>query len=89
MQNQVAAADDQGSHSEVSVTHQCPCAPLEPHKDYDGCDSCINCACHAPLTVQPIQLGYNPITLNLNKSEPFKHLPEVYLPKFIPPQEQA
>jgi hypothetical protein len=41
------------------------------------------------LTVQPLQLGYNPLILNLSTSDPFKHLPEVYLPKFIPPQIQA
>ena len=87
MQNQVVAADDQGLHADTSTTHHCPCTPLEQHEDHDGCDNCINC--HAPLTVQPLQLGYNPLILNLSTSDPFKHLPEVYLPKFIPPQIQA
>jgi len=66
-----------------------PCTPFEHHQDYDGCDSCVNCACHASLTVQPIQLSYNPVISNLQTSDPFKFLPEVYLSKFIPPQIQA
>ena len=89
MQSHVAAADGQGLHSEASVLHQGPWTPLEQHKDNDGCDTCINCACHAPLTVQPYQLVYNPIILNLGSSEPFTYQPEVYLPKFIPPQNQS
>ena len=89
MQSLVAAGDDQGSHSEVSVPHQCPCTPLEQHKDYDGCDTCSNCSCHAPLTVQTIHLSYNPSIQILQISDPFRFLPEVYLSKFIPPQIQA
>ena len=89
MQNGDSEASDQSSHSDVSVPHQCPCSPLDQHKDYDGCDTCFNCPCHAPLTVQPLQLSYNPIVINLNTSEPFKYLPEVYLTKFIPPQIPA
>lgn len=71
---------------ELSESHQCPSAPHEQHKDYDGCDICCNCSCHAPLTAQPFQLSYNPMVLDLNTSDPFKYLPEVYLSKFIPPQ---
>jgi len=90
MQSPVAAADDHGLNSDnASATHQCPCPPFEQHKDCDGCDNCINCTCHAPLTVQPLQLDYKPIIVNLSMSDSFKHLPEVYLSKFIPPQIQA
>jgi len=89
MQSHVTFANDQASHSEISAHNQCPCAPLEQHKDYDGCDTCVNCTCHAPLTNQPIQISYNPSILALHVSDPFKFLPEVYLSKFIPPQIQA
>ncbi|MBK5274924.1 MAG: hypothetical protein JJE30_07720 [Desulfuromonadales bacterium] len=90
MQYNMAATADQDLHSELSVPHQCPCTPLEQHKDYDGCDNCINCTCHAPLTVQQFELSYNPSSiLALQISNPFKFLPEVYLSKFIPPQNQA
>lgn len=66
-----------------------PSTPFEPHQDDDGCNSCINCTCHAPLTVQPFQLSYSPIIMTLRLSAPFRHLPEVYLSKFIPPQNHA
>jgi hypothetical protein len=90
MQSHVIAASDQVSLLEIFASHQCPCSPLEQHKDYDGCDTCVNCVCHAPLTMQPFQLSYNPSILDsLYASDPFKHLPEVYLSKFIPPQNPA
>jgi len=90
MQSHVTAVSGRAPHPEISASHQCPCAPLGQHKDYDGCDSCINCACHAPLTIQPIQLSYNPSILDdLYASDPFKFLPPVYLSKFIPPQNLA
>jgi hypothetical protein len=87
MQSRVSAAKDQTSHSEISTPHHCPCTPLEEHKDNDCCDTCANCACHAPLTVRPFQLSYNPIIVVLSSHDPFKLLPEVYLSKFIPPQQ--
>ena len=90
MQSHVIAASDQTSPSGISASHHCPCAPLEQHKDYDGCDTCVDCACHAPLPIQTFQLSYNPSILdNLSGSDPFKFLPEVYLSKFIPPQNPA
>ena len=74
---------------ETPVPHDTPCTPCEHHQDNDGCDSCVNCACHASLAVQPLQLSYNPVIVDLSTFDPFKQLPEVYLSKFIPPQIQA
>jgi hypothetical protein len=86
MQSHVTVASDQASASEISASHQCPCTPLEQHKDYDGCNTCVNCTCHAPLTIQPFQLSYNPSVLDdLYASAPFNFLPEVYLSLFVPP----
>ncbi|AFP20459.1 MAG: hypothetical protein ACD_75C01198G0003 [uncultured bacterium] len=89
MQDHVKASSDQASLSQISVPHQCPCTPPAEHKDYDGCDTCINCACHAPLAVQQLVVHYNPIILSLGFSDPYQYLPEVYLSKFIPPQIHA
>ena len=89
MQSHVSAASDQTSPSDISESHQCPCTPLEQHKDFDGCDTCVNCACHATQTVQQFTFNYNPSFQDLQTSDPFKFLPEVYLSKFIPPQKQA
>lgn len=63
-----------------------PCAPFEHQHDYDGCDSCVNCSCHASLTIEPFQLSYNPVISDLHRFDPFKYLPEVYLSRFVPPQ---
>lgn len=88
-QSHVKSASGRAPHPEISESHQCPCVPLEQHKDLDCCDTCVNCACHAPLTIQQFQLSYNPIILELGTSDTFKHLPEVYLSKFILPQNPA
>lgn len=66
-----------------------PCTPFEHHQDHDGCDSCVNCSCHASMTVWPFVLDYNPVISALSLFDPFKHLPEVYLSKFVPPQIRA
>lgn len=71
---------------EGQVPDDAPCTPFEHHQDYDGCDSCVNCACHASMPVLSFKLGYNPVISDMNAFDPFKYLPEVYLTKFIPPQ---
>ena len=86
MQDHVKASNYQVSLSQVSAPHQCPCTPPAEHKDYDGCNTCINCTCHAPMTIQQIQISYNPSILdNLYASPPFIFLPKVYLSLFVPP----
>lgn len=86
MQTPVAAADtDRGA----ADSHHTPCTPFEHSQDYDGCDSCVNCACHASLTILPFQLNYNPSVSTLSTPDLFTFLPEVYLSKFVPPQIQA
>ena len=87
MQGSVTASDDSViTKAEYSAPHNCPCTPPVQHKDYDGCDTCVNCSCHAPLSVQPLVLNYDPIILSLRFSDPYQYLPEVFLSKFIPPQ---
>jgi hypothetical protein len=75
--------------AELSQSQESPCAPAADHKDFDGCDACISCACHAPLAILPVNPKYDPIVSNLLIVAPYKHLPEVFLSKFIPPQNHA
>lgn len=89
MQSYIFPPQNQASHAEIAAPHNCPCTPQEQHSDYDGCDTCINCACHAPITVDLFKLAYTPSICSLTFPDPFQSLPEVYLSKFIPPQEQA
>jgi hypothetical protein len=86
MQDYRTTISDRSTTTELSASDQCPCCPMEQHDHSDGCDDCVNCACHAPLTVQQFQLAYSPVLLILDKPSPFQFLPEVYIPKFIPPQ---
>lgn len=85
----VSEASDLSSPAAVSAFHHSHCLPPEQHHDSDDGDTCINCICHATLPVQTIQLVYNPLVIRLGFFEPFKLLPEVFLPGFIPPQNRA
>jgi hypothetical protein len=89
MQGHLTTARVHATPSKISTSHHGPCTPFEQQNDHDGCDLCINCVCHAPLTIQTFQLRYIPLLVALRPSDIFKHLPEVYFPKFIPPQISA
>ncbi len=90
MQEWAARSDNAAvCHIEAGAGQQCPCAPSPEHKDLDGCDTCVNCICHAPLPMQQLVLHYSPVVRDLIFSEPNQFLPEVFLSKFIPPQNQA
>ncbi|KAF0220110.1 MAG: hypothetical protein FD174_1555 [Geobacteraceae bacterium] len=68
-----------------AIEKQCPSCPVDEHSVPDHCDSSCHCPCHAPLTAQPVQVVCSRQIAPLVFPEPFKALPEVYLPKFIPP----
>lgn len=67
------------------VEKACPSCPVDDHSVPDHCDSSCYSPRHAPLTVPAVQIVYLPLISQLEFYEPFKALPEVYLPKFIPP----
>lgn len=85
MECHAAGTKPPASYSDVSPQHECPCSPDEQHGDHDGCVQCVNCACHAPLTSQPILLVYNPVIATLRALTPLAILPEVFLSLFVPP----
>ena len=74
--------------SAISAADGCPCCPVGDH-DSDGCATCINCLCHTTIPLHPFYLSYSPILLHFQSWEPYRDLPEVYLPKFVPPQNLA
>lgn len=89
-ESRLPAAGELTSHQEcATASDPCPSCPLDQRHDNNDCDTCADCACHASLTIQQFQLSHTPLFFGLNASEPFKYLPEVYLSKFIPPQNQA
>jgi hypothetical protein len=73
-------ATDTGSH--------CPGSPDHEDSDSGDCDSC-SCSCHASLLTEPIRLIISAVVTPLVFHEPFTYLPQVYLSKFIPPQNAA
>ena len=88
MQDHLSCATDGASQSAVSAANGCPCCPVE-HDDSGACDDCVNCLCHASVILQPFRLSFIPVTFDIDPADPFNCFPEVYLPKFIPPQNLA
>lgn len=54
----------------------------------DG-ESCCDSHSHASILFQPIPYKHSPRLITHLSGEPFKFIPEVYLDKFIPPQNLA
>jgi hypothetical protein len=67
----------------------CPACPDGDHSGSDQCPSSCYCSCHLPLTMQTVQVQHSPVITELVFFESFIAIPEVYLPKFIPPQNLA
>ena len=88
-QTHATVACDRAAHTELSASQHCPCTPPGQHEGHDGCDTCVNCTCHAPFAMQPFQLSYNPVIVDLHISVPLNFLPEVYLSLFVPPDSAA
>ena len=88
---------DAGLHAVSSVVlpatehSDSPCCPVDDHghSDADHCTSCLHCACNALMASKETHLSYAPTVSSLNPIDRFNHLPEVYLPIFIPPQNLA
>ncbi len=68
---------------------QCPTCPGDTNPGADHDAAACYCACHLPVINQPFNIHRAPIAGDLIAFEPFTAMPEVYLSKFIPPQNQA
>ena len=75
--------------SSESAADHCPACPGGGHADEDQCASSCYCSCHLPVPEQSPMIGHSSIVADLIHFERFTALPEVYLPKFIPPQNRA
>ena len=67
----------------------CPACPVDDHSDADHDAASCFCSCHLPLLVLPMDIRPSQIAGKLSFYERFTAIPEVYLPKFIPPQNRA
>lgn len=84
---ELPGAHGTANHSLADDTDgNCPCAPSPSSSTNDHfCAGDCGSPSHAPLSVQPVKVGYFPQNSPLTSYEPFKAFPEVYLSKFIPP----
>ena len=67
----------------------CPCS--DRHGS-DGCNpSCSCCSCCSFFAPPPTAIVWRALqpSTSFSMLEPFKHFPEVYLPIFVPPQNQS
>lgn len=67
----------------VTASHQ--------HDDQQGAqhnsgESCCDSHSHATILYQPLNYQHTPFSIAQRSSDPFRFIPEVYLDKFIPPQ---
>ncbi len=75
--------------SAVDSHGDAPCCPDSGHSDGDHCQSCLSCPCHAPLAGDMLQFNHSPSFRLLSFFEHHTAPPDVYLPKFVPPQNLA
>ena len=75
--------------TECGGADHCPACPGDNHSDADHDAASCFCSCHLPLLVFPMEIQPSPIAGKLSFFERFTAVPEVFLPKFIPPQNLA
>ena len=64
----------------------CPCAPAPSHAQDDHvCFGGCNGPCHAPLASTPANFDYPQSFVSRYPAEIARHIPEVYLSLFVPP----
>jgi len=95
-ENILCAGELPGAHDMVNISHDhdapqihdstCPSAPSQSSStdDHDCFDDC-GCPCDAPLPSRSISLRTSRSFIPLVHSEQAKHMPEVYLSLFVPP----
>ena len=75
--------------SVVDFHGDAPCCPDAGHGGGDHCQGCLSCPCHTPLAGDLLQFRYSPSFSLLSFVEHHTAPPDVYLPKFVPPQNLA
>lgn len=72
--------------TEITANHQHEGDQGSHHEDGESCSDSHS---HASIPYQPISYSHSPRLITHLKGEPFRFIPEVYLDKFIPPQNLA
>jgi hypothetical protein len=75
---------ESGTHA---ASQSSPCAPdHDSHPDDGHCDDCCGCTCFRSTVADGIVVNYSPTVSTLSRVEPFLVFPDVFLPKFVPPE---
>ena len=69
-----------------SPCDHCPCSDEQGSRCCDA--SSCSCGFHGPPT-QGLQIHYAPVEIITRHAEPFRMLPLVYFPIFVPPQKTS
>jgi hypothetical protein len=92
----VCAGEFPGTHEKVVSMHghdsqqvhdtACPSSPSQSHSPNDHvCIDDCGCPCHAPLLSSSVTLTHSLSFTYLFHAELTRHIPEVYLSLFVPP----
>jgi len=95
-ENALCAGEAPGAHDKAhaSAAHaseqihgsSCPGTPSPQHDPGDHfCTGGCGCPCQAPLAPSPAAVSYSPSSTDLYHVEVFRHVPEVYLSLYVPP----
>jgi hypothetical protein len=99
-ENVLCAGELPGAHGALNSLHEhdspqvhdsnCPCAPspADSSRDHFCADDC-GCPCHAPLRSTLLTLTYSGSSTYLDNADLIRHIPEVYLSLFVPPDSAA
>jgi hypothetical protein len=99
-ENVLCAGERPGTHETADTSRElamaqphdsdCPCGPLSPHAPSDHfCAGDCGCPCNAPLTSPALTFTYSRSYTYLYPAEITRHIPEVYLSLFVPPDSTA
>lgn len=90
-------ADGHSASSHVAYCSAPPCdngnaSPSHPENDHPNdshCEDCCSCSCHSYSHAGGIVIKHAPFVATLITYEPFTAIPEVVIPKFVPPENHA
>jgi hypothetical protein len=93
----LCAGELPGAHDTANILDEnesqdtsCPCGPSSTQSSSDHfCFGSCNGPCHAPLSSIIVTFAYSPISTCLSHAEVAKHIPEVHLSLFVPPDSAS
>jgi len=96
----LCAGELPGVHDTASAQHEhdlsqihesdCPCSPSPSHAPFDHfCSGDCGCPCQAPLSSSALTFIHSRSFTYLYPTEITRHIPEVFLSLFVPPDSAA